>query len=175
MPGFLWGVSLALQRDCDARACSTPAQHAHVAVRVQAKKGERAACCLLELELCAQEQPQDAGRLQAALDAWDAAVGVAAGGWASPHYITVRQRMTVGLCTCVVTALCQCGAILWCAAASGAARPWVERAPGTHSAECGAPRRGPAPCAAESMALCLPCYTAGCWAGECCACAYVFA
>jgi len=62
----------------------------------QVVKGERAACSLLELEMCAQEQPQDPGRLQSALDAWDASVGVAAGGWASPHYITVR-RLDEGL------------------------------------------------------------------------------
>mmetsp|Transcript_9489 Transcript_9489/g.25580 ORF Transcript_9489/g.25580 Transcript_9489/m.25580 type:complete len:511 (-) Transcript_9489:150-1682(-) len=58
-----------------------------------AVKGEKAACCLFELELCAQEQPKDLGRLQAALDAWDSIVGAAAAGWASPNYIAVRLAL----------------------------------------------------------------------------------
>lgn len=47
----------------------------------QVLRGEHAASCLMELEACASEQPGDIARLKAALGAWDAAVGVASGGW----------------------------------------------------------------------------------------------
>eukprot|EP00983_Pelagomonas_calceolata_P098173 1158318-Pelagomonas_calceolata.AAC.5 len=68
-------------------------QHGALLPTLKAVKGEKAACCLFELELCAQEQPKDLGRLQAALDAWDSIVGAAAAGWASPNYIAVRLAL----------------------------------------------------------------------------------
>lgn len=56
--------------------------------KLQVAKAEQVSVALQELHTCAEELPADAGRLQAALDAHDAAMGVK-GSWSCAQYVTV--------------------------------------------------------------------------------------
>lgn len=84
---------MVVSAQCPLSLAPTPLSPCLTSV-TQVKKADQAASCLMELQICAEEKVQDAGRLQAALESWDANVAACGGGgWSSPDYIAVSVAL----------------------------------------------------------------------------------